>query len=117
VGVPGESGVKNEAQNMGVRAGVKCSCRQNKGGCGYIPLLLGEVNQSIFFRGKGGTMHLSPNQTAIVDVSQRRTCLLSALAKCQNVYIINKANRGDGGVRRVAKVDKVSIIEEKQNRR
>ncbi len=111
--VPEKSGIKNEAQNMGVRAGVKCSCRQNEGGCGYIPLFLGEVNQSILFWGKGGTIHLSPYQTAIVDVSQHRTCLLSALAKCQNVYIINEANRDDGGVRRVAKVNKVSIIIEK----
>ncbi len=51
-------------------------------------------------------MHLSPNQTTVVDVSQRRTCLLSALAKCQNVHIINKANGGGGEIRGVAEVNK-----------
>ncbi len=88
-----------------------------KGSGGNLPLFLGEVNQSIFFWGKGGSMHLTPPQAATVNLIQGSTGLLCAQTKCQNIHIINKTNAGDGEVKRIAEVNKVSIIKEKQDGR
>ncbi len=85
-----------------------------KRGGGNTLLFLGEVNQGILFWGKGCTMHLTPPQRAIVNLPQGCACLFSALAKSQNVHIINKTNAGDGEVRGVAEVIKIGIIEEKE---
>jgi hypothetical protein len=60
-------------------------------------------------------MHLSPYQAADGDVSRCCTCLLSALAKCQNIHVNDIANGGNGGVKGVAEVNKVSSLKKKQD--
>ncbi len=78
-------------------------------------LFLGEVNKDIFVGGKGSTMHVSPCQTATMNVFQNRTGLLSALPKSQNICIINKTNTSGRKIRGVANINEISIVEKEKN--
>ncbi len=80
-------------------------------------LFLREVNKDIFVEGKGSTMHVSPCQTAAVNLFQNRTGLLSALPKSQNICVINETNTSSRKVRGVANVNKISILKKKKNGR
>ena len=98
-------------------AGVKRKGGWLKGGDGQISLFLREVNKDIFVGGKRSTVHVSPCQTATMNVFQNGTGLLLALPKSQNICIINKTNTSSGEVRGVANVNKISIVKKEKNGR
>ncbi len=50
--MPSKLRVKNKAQKVSMRAGIKDGGGQIEGGGGKVLLLLGKVNQSILFWGK-----------------------------------------------------------------
>jgi hypothetical protein len=80
-------------------------------------LFLGEIKKYIFVGGTGITMHVTPCQTASVNFFQNRKSLYSAFPKFQNICIINKTNTSSRKVRRIANVNKISIVKEDKNRR
>jgi hypothetical protein len=75
------------------------------------------VNKDVFVGGKGSTMHVSPCQTATVNLFQNGTGLLSALPKSQNICIINKTNTSSREIRGVADINQIGIVEKEKNGR
>jgi hypothetical protein len=108
--VPRELIVEDKTQNRSMGAGAMNKCELIKGSGGHILLFLGEVNKDIFVRGKRSTMHVSPCQTATVNLLQNRPGLLSALSKHHNICIINRANISSREVRGVANINHISIV-------